>query len=748
MPVSAASSPVLSQITPPRLPVLLGALAVLASTVPQIARAQSATPGAIEEVVVIAPRSPVVARLDAAAGGTAIVSANVMPASANLTLSRALAEVPGVVVQDFFGGNDQPRIQIRGSGLQQNPVERGVLMLRNGLPLNHADGSYIVGFANPGEAEAVEIYRGYMANRLGATVLGGALNLISPTGRSAPGVTVKSGGGSFGQAGGGAQVGFAEDRFDLLLHGDFTRRDGYRDYNQSQRAAIGGNAGLHLADNAMVRVFVSYADLGFDVAGPLTRDLLERDPRSVFTGPTVTPAGAINPGPNVVRDRPRREATQLQAGVRATGAWGAHIADLAFGYASTDDTFRFPISAGIRGTEGDDATVVARYAFKPDAAKTLPLFEATAQYVTGAADRDYYLNLAGRQGALFARSRLDADTLSLNGGFNIAMADGLTLSPSLSWSRATRGNSDRYGQPTRPTIAYNPANPTAALPNGAVPTISNSYARIYQGWSPALGLSWQVSEDQTLFAAVSRSFEPPTHDDLLATVGGTPNSSPGRPNPATTAAPAAAFVTPTLKAQDATTIEAGWRGRAAALSWDAVIYHSWVRNELLSLRDQTGVSLGAVNTPHTRHLGLELGLSAQLLPSLTGRLAYTWQDFRFADDPLRGDNPLAGAPRHWINMSLAWQPLDGLTLQTALHWVPEETPVDNFATLYSDPYATLDLRGEYRLSEKLSIFAEITNLFDETYASSTLIVDQARPDQAVFLPGDGRAFGGGIRFTF
>lgn len=37
------------------------------------------------------------------------------------------------------------------------------------------------------------------------------------------------------------------------------------------------------------------------------------------------------------------------------------------------------------------------------------------------------------------------------------------------------------------------------------------------------------------------------------------------------------------------------------------------------------------------------------------------------------------------------------------------------------------------------------NLFDETYASSTLIVDLARRDQAAFLPGDGRAVYVGFR---
>jgi iron complex outermembrane receptor protein len=726
----------------------LSALVLSAAFVPEGARAQSATPGAIEEVVVIAPRSPVVARLDAMAGGVAIISDEMMPPSANLTISRALADVPGVVVQDFFGGADQPRVQIRGSGLQQNPVERGVLVLRNGLPLNRADGSYIVGFANPAEAQAIEVYRGYMASRLGATVLGGALNLISPTGRSAPGVTLKASGGGFSQYGASARAGLAQDRYDVLLRADASQRHGYRDYNDSRRASVGGNLGLRLSDTTTVRLFASYADIGFDVSGPLTRALLDSDPQAVFAGPTVTPSGAINPGPNVVRDRPRRDATQVQAGARATGVFGAHIADLALGYARADDSFRFPMSSGIRVTDGDDVTAVLRYTFKPGAAGPLPLFEATGQYVTGSADRENYLNLSGRHGALFGRSRLKAETLSLNAGFNIPLGERLMLSPSLSWSRATRDNVDLYDLATRPTAAYSPANPTVALPSGAVPTVSTTYGRAYEGWSPSLGLAWRPSDDQTVFAAVSRSFEPPTHDDLLATINGTPNSSPGRPNPAAPGLAAAAFVTPALKAQRATTVEAGWRGRAERITWDAVVYYSWVSDELLSLRDETGVSLGAFNAPRTRHLGAELGLTATLSPTASARIAYTWQDFRFQNDPLRGDNRLAGALRHWISTSLAWRPNDAWTLRGSLRWAPERTPVDNLGTLYADPYAVADLRGEIRLGSGVAVFAEVTNLFDETYASSTLIVDQARPDQAVFLPGDGRAIAGGLSLKF
>ena len=158
---------------------------LLASVSGQACLAQSASPGStisLDTIVVEGAANGVPSfvreRFFATAGGATLLTEDDIPQSGNPTLAQALQNAPGVVVQQFFGGNDQPRIQIRGSGLQQNPVERGILMLQDGLPLNRADGSYIVGFADPQQASSVEVYRGYMANRLGATVLGGAINLV------------------------------------------------------------------------------------------------------------------------------------------------------------------------------------------------------------------------------------------------------------------------------------------------------------------------------------------------------------------------------------------------------------------------------------------------------------------------------------------------------------------------------------------------------------------------------------------
>jgi iron complex outermembrane recepter protein len=115
---------------------------------------------------------------------------------------------------------------------------------------------------------------------------------------------------------------------------------------------------------------------------------------------------------------------------------------------------------------------------------------------------------------------------------------------------------------------------------------------------------------------------------------------------------------------------------------------------------------------------------------------------------VRGNNRLAGAPPHLLHAQLHYQVTAAWMTQGAVRWSPVPIPVDNMNTLYADPYAVVDLRTEYRIDKTFRVFGEITNLFNKTYASSTLIIDQARPDQAAFLPGDGRGFYAGVKATF
>ena len=202
------------------------------------------------------------ARLARVPGGTNLVE----PQQQNrlATLRDALDYQPGIVIQDFFGGTDQPRLSIRGSGIQSNPVNRGVLLLQDGLPLNEADGSFIIGFLEPRNAALVSARRGANALTPGATTLGGELDFVSLTGAQERG-RVRAETGSYGRQALQAAVGGVGERFDSRISASSDRFDGYRHHSASSRDSVQANLGFQGDGSFENRTYLSWTDLSFQI---------------------------------------------------------------------------------------------------------------------------------------------------------------------------------------------------------------------------------------------------------------------------------------------------------------------------------------------------------------------------------------------------------------------------------------------------------------------------------------------------
>ena len=199
------------------------------------------------------------------------------------TLRDALDYQPGIVLQDFFGGTDQPRLSIRGSGIQSNPVNRGVLLLQDGLPLNEADGSFIIGLIEPRNAAFVSARRGANATTAGATTLGGELDFVSLTGLDERG-RVRLEGGSFGRRGAQAAVGGVGERLDGRVSVSSDRFDGYRHHSASQRDSLQANLGFQGNGSFENRTYLGWTDLAFDIPSVVPKSRIGSDPRGVQRG--------------------------------------------------------------------------------------------------------------------------------------------------------------------------------------------------------------------------------------------------------------------------------------------------------------------------------------------------------------------------------------------------------------------------------------------------------------------------------
>lgn len=680
--------------------------------------------------------------MDAVPGAAVLLDLSSLRAKRSQTLKDAIGDVPGVLVQDFFGGNDQPRLNIRGSGIQSNPQTRGVALLQDGIPVNLTDGSYIIGLLEPQAAHLVQVYKGSNALRYGYSTLGGAINFNTRNGYNASPLAVKLEGGSFGYLNASISSGTHFGKNDVFVAASHTRSDGYREWNASDRTNVLVNLGRRFSKRFESRLFVNYTDLDFNVSGPLTYGQIMDDPRQINTTPTPR-----NVGPNVLRDKPRRGTEALRVASKNVLLLGEHgQLEAKVYYQHMNDVFVFPIATGVRDNASNDLGGGLLYTHEAGRNK----FMAGADAASGLIDSRYYTNNTGVATALIARNNLRSSRLSIYANDVFAVLPKLDLVGALQASWDDRVIIEKMDDPfNRPIINFMQAaqggNLMSTFPSAAV---NKDYH--YFGFTPKVGAIYKPNGHTQVFANFSLSYEPPTFIELMLLEGGTPNSSANKVSAAA------------LEAQQATTVEVGYRGKRERLSWDLSIYRSNLSKELLTITDQglfTGHTINA--SEPTTHQGVELALGVDVLrnaftPKDQFRLRanYTYSDFRFSGGDYSG-NRIAGVPVHFLVGSLEYAHPGGLTANVNVESITESTPISHRNDLYQRPFSLFNARIGYQ-RPKWGVYVEGRNLLDQRYAASYLVIDHAvippmpgadKFSTTSFVPGMGRNIVAGVSYT-
>ena len=628
------------------------------------------------------------------------------------TLRDALDYQPGIVLQDFFGGTDQPRLSIRGSGIQSNPVNRGVLLLQDGLPLNEADGSFIIGLIEPRNAAFISARRGANATTAGATTLGGELDFVSLTGADERG-RVRAEYGSFGRQGLQAALGGVGERLDGRISVSSDRFDGYRHHSASQRDSVQANVGFQGDGSFENRSYLSWTDLDFQIPNVVPKDRIGSDPRGVM-GDGNTPQDKLL---NVYNRDPRRAATQLRLANRSR--WGNDTLRQEVGvyWQDTDDLFNNMTSHTVTHSRTSGAQWQA--SGRPGGSEGALGWRTALSWTHSDMQRDLYATnpANGQQLQRFGAYDLDANNLQALASADWRLASDWTLLGSLQWSHLTRDARSR-----------------------------SSGAQLDQGWrfaTPKIGVNWAASPSTRLWANLSRSHEAPTFWEIVSA-----SVAPNNP-----AAAKADLVR--LKMQRATTIELGGAGRwgegAQAVQWSAAVYRSLLADELISTTDDSGIKVGTYNyRGGTRHQGVELGLSGSQrlgVGALDYRSSWTYSDFRFRGGEYAGKQ-IAGVPRQLINAEVLYR-IGAWRFGPNVRWMPVSTPTDhaNTAGAEQDAYALLGLKLEWR-DGPWAAYVQADNVTDKRYASAFVIRNRATAQQPGYLQGLGRSFTAGLSYQF
>ncbi|MCD8453265.1 TonB-dependent receptor [Tenacibaculum finnmarkense genomovar ulcerans] len=693
----------------------------------------------LEEVIVssnpsIVENSIINARLKqkSIAGGTNIISMKGLDTQRSLTLKDALQLQPGIILQEFFGANDQPRLNIRGSGIQSNPQSRGLNLLQDGISINFSDGSYIIGALEPRSAKYIEVFRGANALKYGASSLGGAINLVSKNGYNASALELKLETGSFNYFGGSISSGIVFGKNDLYTAVSYNDAKGFREFNTSSRFNALVNIGRKFNDVFESRLYINYTDLKFDIPGPLTQAQIDENPKQISTGINMP----ISIGPNVIRDKPARTSSLFRIANKSVYKINNNN-KITFGlqYQYGDDTFITPMAVGIQESKSDDFGI--NIAFNTQNAKNSLSVGVNTRI--GKIDRAYFVNLKGEKGKQYTDNKLSSTNIVFYIEDIYKLTSKLSGIANLQLSSNTRNNKENFATPTtRPFFSFKTKS------YGTFASSDTSLDQDYFGFNPKLGLIYSLKNQQQLFVNVSRSYEPPTFNELINKSKGNPNQSPK------------VFKSIKLNEQTATTLELGTRGAYKKINWDLSLYHSLVKNEILTTTDLFGISGTTRNSPDkTIHQGLELGFGASLFKNIFSQNkdeinfkgVYNYSNFYF-NKGIYKDNQIAGIPKHYIASSLEYKHPNGIFASVNTEWLPEKTPTDHQNTIFQKSYQLMGIRLGYNKS-KWSLFVEGKNITDTKYASSYLIRDVViNPKPPVLTPKNVTTFipGAGINF--
>ena len=245
-------------------------LLLLTASAAVLADSPSSTAQPIDETITVTgTRLPAGAEeVESRPGGADFVKAEDYKDKLAVSLRDALIFSPGVYTQPRFG--QEIRLSIRGSGISRGFHMRGLTLLQDGVPINLADDNGDFQELDPAILQHLEIYRGANAFRFGGTTLGGAINGVTATGRTAPGINLRIDGGSFDTLRGAGSFGWAADGLDGRITLTSDRSDGDRQHDKRDSLRAHANVGVRLSGNAETRLYVSLNHIDQEMPGALS----------------------------------------------------------------------------------------------------------------------------------------------------------------------------------------------------------------------------------------------------------------------------------------------------------------------------------------------------------------------------------------------------------------------------------------------------------------------------------------------
>ncbi|HEX6996939.1 MAG TPA: TonB-dependent receptor [Gammaproteobacteria bacterium] len=710
------------------------------------------------------------------------VAANVRRATAEdierqgaLDLADFMDRTLGSVFVNHAQNNPlQPDLQYRGFvGSPLLGLPQGIAVYQDGVRINEPFGDTVSWALIPESAIASMALQPGSNPLFGLNALGGAIAIETKDGRTHPGAGLELSAGAFGRREAQAEAGgTAGESLHWFVTGSYLEEDGWRDFSPTEATQAFAKLGWEAAGTAF-DASLTYADTDLIGNGAAPADLLELDREAIFTRPDQTLNDLV---------------LLTLRGSRPVGRW--EVTGNVYYRSSDIDTYNGDDSdfeaceddpALICEEEDDEETVVLDPLGNPVPARE-ELEGATVNRTRTEQDgAGLALQAAwGGSGAhrllvgfthdssdvAFAASTelgaLDATRLAVPGG--VLVGESFT----------------RLDARTANTSLF--ITDTVSLGDDVALTLSARYNRTevtlhdllgtaldgdhdFDSFNPAVGVTFRLAPNVDLYASYAESNRAPSPVELTCADEDDPCRLPN------------AFVAdPPLEQVVASTYEAGLRGRFGADgrdgTWHAGVFRA--RNE----DDILFISAGALtnegyfdNVGTTRRQGIELDVAASA-ERWSWFASYTFLDATFEEAfaAASPNNPAAVdgeievqpgdrlplVPRHVFKGGLRYEATPKLSVggevvaSSSRHLRGDEgNDVEEI-----DGYAVLNVRGEYRLSDRVRLFALIDNVLDAEYETFGLfgeadeVLGEEFEDPRFLGPGAPRAAWLGVKVRF
>ncbi|MCH7873837.1 MAG: TonB-dependent receptor [Gemmatimonadetes bacterium] len=606
----------------------------------------------------------------------------IVRAGPGLSLSAALALVPGVTSLNRYNAARDESISIRGFGARAAFGIRGVRVLLDGIPQTLPDGQGQLTNIDLRSVSRIEVLRG-AASALYGNAAGGVISVWTDPGAVTgvlPEARVFAGSHRLLTVDAGLTTPVGAGR--LTARGSRTRSDGFRLQSRSEvwRGSVHGS--FPVGERTRITAAVHLADLPVaEDPGALTSEELAAD--RTQAAPRNLAVGA------------RKDVFQGQGGVTVERflSGGGRVQLTGFG-----------LRRDLVNTLSFATIDLERWAYGARGLATFPIPRALGAEVTVGADvqwqRDDRRHVSP-DGTTITRDQLERVR-------EVGPFVQLSARPHrrLALSAGARYDAVRFRVSDR------------LLADG-----DDSGERLMTALSGTVGATLRLTQALLAYASVGTAFQAPTTTELANQLDGSDGFNRD------------------LEPQRATQYELGVRGRSAIGDFSVAVFQADVRDALIPFEVPTVPDRRFFrNAGKSRHRGIEIGVSVVPVPGVRMNAAYTYFDLRFVDFTTEGgvfdDNRVPGVPTRFLTSGLRVHRgrvrLDVETRVTASLYV------DDANTTRNDGWWVTDVRlgADVRLGGSvLSPYAGIENLFDREYVEAVAV--NARFER-YFEPAPGR----------